>query len=402
MNGAGENVDVITETKHYTLKYRHRGDMWRFDAAGSYSTSASDRPDIDEGLFNTTPATISNLIIRGDDIPSSGGNIPTRYSATNRAGQPVDLYDGANYAIESGNTNQVDWNTQKYNLRGDLSRDFTLGLPFTVKVGGAIDSTQRDQRRYPRVWNFRPNGATDATSRLAGNFDVFDEAMIADYPTLFGERVRWISNRKLFDLFKTQPSWFVEDLAASHQNYVNNSREFIETISAGYLRADTRLINNRLWIVAGFRYERTDNEGSGPLDDITAQYQRAPDGSIVRNAAGQPVLVPGDALALRQLRFVERGSRSKRDYDGWYPSINATYNLSDNLVLRAAFARTVGRPNINFIIPGTTITEPDAASPRITVNNPGLLPWTSTGYDLALESYHIKDGFGSVGVFQKN
>ena len=402
MNGAGENVDVITETKHYTLKYRHRGDVWRFDAAGSYSTSASDRPDIDEGLFNTTPATITNLIIRGDDIPGSGGNIPTRYSATNRAGQPVDLYDGANYSIESGNTNQVDWNTQKYNVRGDLSRDFTLGLPFTLKLGGAIDSTKRDQRRYPRVWSFRPNGAADATSRLAGHFDVFDEAMIADYPTLYGERVRWISNRKLFDLFQAQPSWFVEDPAASHQNYVNNSREFTETISAGYVRADTRLINNRLWIVAGFRYERTDNEGRGPLDDITAQYQRNPDGSFVRNAAGQRVLIPGDALTLRKLRFVERGSHAKRDYDGWYPSVNATYNLSDNLVVRAAFARTVGRPNINFIIPGTTITDPDVASPRITVNNPGLQPWTSTGYDLSLESYHIKDGFGSVGIFQKN
>jgi len=402
MNGSGENVDVQTETKHYTLKYRHRGDVWRFDAAGSYSTSASDRPDIEEGFFNTTPATITNLIIRGDDIPTSGGRIPTRYSATNRANQPVDLYDGANYSITSGNTNQVDWNTQKYNARADVGRDFAAVLPFTLKLGAAMDTMKRDQRRYPRVWNFRPNGATDITSRLAGRFDVFDEAFISDSPTLYGQRVRWISGQKLYDLFQAQPTWFVEDLATSHQNYVNNSREFTETVSAAYLRGDIRLLENRLWIVAGVRYERTDTKGSGPLNDINAQYQRNADGSFVRNAAGQRVFLTGDALALRQLRFQERGAYSKRDYDGFYPSLNLTYNLTENLVVRAAYAHTLGRPNINFIIPGTTITEPDVASPTITVNNSGLMPWTATSYDLSLESYHIKDGFGSVGLFRKS
>ncbi len=402
MNGSGENVDVITETKHYTLKYRHRGDTWRFDAAGSYSTSASDRPDIDEGFFNTTPATITNAILRGDDLQTSGGITPTRFSAATRTGLPVDIYDGANYSIVSGNTNQVDWNTQKYQGRVDLARDFTAGLPFTLKTGVAVDTTKRDQRRYPRVWNFRPNGATDVTSRLAGRFDVFDEAFIADSPTLYGRQVRWISGRKLFDLYKQQPAWFVEDLATTHQNTVNNSREFTETISAAYVRADVRLLSNRLWLATGVRFERTDAKGSGPLNDINAQYQRNPDGSFVRNAAGQRVQITNDVLALRQLRFVDRGAHSKRDYSGYYPSVNATYNLSDNLILRAAFARSLGRPNINFIIPGTTTTDPDVASPTITVNNTGLQPWTATSYDLSLESYHFKDGFGSVGVFKKS
>ncbi len=401
MNGSGENVDVITETKHYTLKYRHRGDVWRLDGAGSYSTSASDRPDIDEGMFNTTPATITNVILRGDNLQTSGGIIPTSYRATSRTGQAVDVYDGANYSITSGNTNQVDWNTQKYNARLDLARDFTFGVPFSVKIGAALDTTKRDQRRYPRVWNFRPNGASDVTSRLAGKFDVFDEAFLADSPTVFGQKVRWISGQKLYQLFQQQPTWFVEDLPTTHQNIVNNSREFTETISAAYVRTDVRLLQNRLWLVAGVRFERTDGKGSGPLNDINAQYQKNQDGSFVRNAAGQKVLIPGDALALRQLRYVDRGAQAERNYSGYYPSLNATYNLTENLILRAAVARSLGRPNINFIIPGTTITDPDVANPTITVNNVGLQPWTATSYDLSLESYQIKDGFGSIGVFQK-
>jgi iron complex outermembrane receptor protein len=406
MNGSGENIDIVTETKHYTLKLRHRGDVWNLDASGYYSTSGSDRDDLDEGMFNITPATISNVIIRGDGIPSSGGAIPTRYSVSDRAGQSVNFYDGANYAITSGTTNAADYNTRNFGGRVDLARDFNAGLRFTLKVGAASDTMQRDQRRTPRTWNFRPNGATDVTSRLAGRFDLFDEAFIADSPTLYGQRVRWISNKKLHGLYRAQPNWFVEDLAASHQSAVNDSREFEETVTAGYFRVDTRLLQNRLWVVAGARYERTDTEGRGPLNDINAQFQRNANGTLVDgnpNQAGiQRVPLSSDPLVLRQLRFVDRGASSKRNYDGWYPSLNASYDVAENLVLRAAFARTLGRPNVNLIIPGTTITEPDVASPRITLNNTGLQPWTATNYDLSLESYQLKGGFGSIGIFRKD
>ena len=403
MNGSGENVEPISQTKLYNLKYRHRGDAWRIDAATFYSTSGTDRPDIDNGYFNTTPATIANAILRGDALQRPGdGIIPTQYSATARTGQPVDVYDGGNYSITSGNTNQVDWNSQKYSFRGDVAREFRSRLPFTLKIGASFDTLQSDQRRYPRTWNFRPNGASDATARLAGNFDVFDEAYNADGPTVYGHKVRWISGKKLYELFQKNPAWFVSDEAQAWQDYANNSRALAERVSAGYVRADLRLFQQRLWLVGGVRFEQTDDQGSGPLNDINAQYQRNPNGTFVRNAAGQRVLITTDALALRKLRYQERAATSDRSYHGYYPSLNASYHLTENLIVRAAAAQTLGRPNLNFIIPGTTISDPDAANPTITVNNVGLKPWSATSYDLSLESYQIKDGFGSIGVFQKD
>jgi len=187
---------------------------------------------------------------------------------------------------------------------------------------------------------------------------------------------------------------------------VNNSREFTEIVSAGYLRADTRFLNNRLWLVGGVRFERTDVQGRGPLNDPTAQYQHNPDGTLVDgnpNLPGiQPVNKPGDALTLRKLRYVERGAFTKSNYSGWYPSFNASFNLTENLILRAACARSLGRPNIGFLIPGVTISDPSVTPQTITVNNPGLKPWSADSFDLALESYQMKDGFGSIGVFRKN
>jgi len=404
MNGSGENVDITTETKHYTLRYRHRGESWRIDAMGAASISSSDRLDIDSGMFNLTPATLTGVVLRGDGIPSSGGTIPTRYSAT-RADQPVDVYDGANYTLGNPTTNQPDWNTHKFNLRLDLARDFTTGIPLTLKVGGAVDSFESDQRRFAKTWNFRPDGSTNAADRLASRFDVFDEAFIADSPTVFGRKVRWISGQKLYQLYRTNPSWFVLDDAQVWQDFVNNSRNLKETITSGYFRADTRLFRNRLWLVAGVRYEHTADQGTGPLNDITAQYQKNRDGTLVDGNPTQPgiqrVPLSNDPLVLRRLRYQERAAKSDRTYDGYYPSLNATLNLTDQLILRAAYAQTIGRPNLNFIIPGTSISEPDVALPTISVNNTGLKPWSATSYDLSLESYHLKDGFGSIGVFRK-
>jgi iron complex outermembrane receptor protein len=71
----------------------------------------------------------------------------------------------------------------------------------------------------------------------------------------------------------------------------------------------------------------------------------------------------------------------KRDYDGYYPSLNASFSVSDQIVVRAAYARTIGRPNIRLVVPSATFTEPTVAAPTITVTNPGLKPWTADSYD---------------------
>ena len=76
----------------------------------------------------------------------------------------------------------------------------------------------------------------------------------------------------------------------------------------------------------------------------------------------------------------------------------------DDLVLRLGYVRTIGRPNLPFIIPGATYSTltPTSTSQTITVINSRLNPWQADKYDVSLESYLIKGGFGSVGVFKKS
>lgn len=400
--GAAVNQLIGTETVHLNFKYAHRGAVWRLEGAGTWSDSRSANEDVDRGHFYTTPSSISSVIIRGDGMGDGGAFIPTNYRAATRTGVPVDLYDGANYSIVTATSAQSRNRTTKTAGRLDAAREFTGLRPFTLKAGLAVDRMDRDLRAFGKTWNFRPNGATDATSRLAGRFDVFDEAFNATAPTLYGQRMRWINARKLYQVYEAHPDWFVLDEALAHQNQVAGSRQLIETISAAYLRADLRLLQNRLWLVAGVRLEQTEDDGQGSLDDPSAQYQKDARGNLVRNAAGQPIFLTNDLVARARLRYVERGLHAARDYRDLYPSLNATYSVSDRLLLRGAYARTIGRPALGLIIPGATFTEPTAASPTITVSNPNLKPWTADNFDLSIESYHLKDGFGSVGVFRKN
>lgn len=400
--GSGTNRETATDTRHLTLRYKHLAEAWRIESSGYVSSNLSILDDIDDGHFDSAPSRIGSIVLRGEGIGEDDALIPVRYSAATRTGAPVDLFDGGNYSILSATSSQFRVTTRRIGGRLDFTREFSVSIPWSVKTGLFVDRQDKDQHTFNRTWSFNPNGLTTDAARQARNFDVFDPNYLPTAPKVFGNPMGWVSLSKLYDLYRAQPSWFVLDEAAAHQSAATNSRELREIISAAYLRADVRLFRSRLWLAGGIRFERTDDEGWGVLNDPAAQYQRDASGRIVLDSRNQPVLITTDALGRARLRYVERGSHAKRDYAGGYPSLNATYNITENLLVRAGVSRTIGRPDLGLIVPGVTFSEPTVSNPTITVNNTGLRPWRADGVDLSIESYQIKGGFGSVGVFQKN
>lgn len=387
--------------RQLNLKYAHRGDLWLIEMNADYSDAHYRVKTDANGYFYTVSSNITNLIIRGDDIPLHG--IARKYTVTNRSGNPVDIFNGENYNINTVNKRFQDGLGKNTSLRLNASRKFHGSIPFTIKTGVAADRVALHRVLVTTPYNFRPNGSSVVADRNAGLFDVFDENFLSSAPpTIYGNEFREISNKKVYDLYLQNPSWFVMNETSAHQNRVTNSFEFKETISAAYVRADTRLFNNRLWLTGGVRFEQTDIKGKGPLNDITRQYKRNPDGSIMKDADNKPINVTTDAVELSKLRYVERGASSSSDYSDLYPSLNTSYRIGESVVFRLAYARTIGRPNVNYLIPGTTITDPDVTNPKITINNPGLKPWTANNYDLSLEVYDIKGGSGAISVFQKD
>ncbi len=405
LSQAGTWEELLTDTGHADFKYRYMGDDWRFDVGASLSASETAFvPQEKLGYFGGSQSvTIPNLVLRVDGLEGTAETpaaLLGRLTATDRSGNPVNFGDPGLYAINTVSArnwrNQVD----KAQMRVDLRRDFRAAIPVTVRLGLAYSTEEQEVADRSRTYAFRP-GSTVAT-RQVHNYNIVDPTFVT--PDVFGQSMQWMSKRKLYDLYRVTPAWFVADEALAHRTRVNTSKALEEKITAGYLRLDTRLLNTRLWLAGGVRYERTEDYGEGPLVDPMAQYRRNADGTLATTPTGALIPITTDPLARDRLIYTERGIRKKTTYDGFFPSLNATFAITNDLLIRGGYARTIGRPNLPFIIPGVSYSTRTAASTTqvITVVNNRLKPWTADNFDVSLESYLFKGGFGSIGVFQKD
>lgn len=395
--GAKVNGKTIQGTLDYTFKR----DDWVIRASGFTSRNLAEQQDISQGFFNRVDLVLGGLVVRGEGLyrgmPNSA--IPLTLSATSAAGTPIDLFNGGLYLLSRVISRPMTTTDAKSGAKLDATRHF--GQLFTLRAGAAYNSQVRDTLHDFKRYDFN---AAAAGGKTAGNFGFVDPAYSATAQNYYtGHQVQWVSLAKVYDLFQAHPEYFTLNESASYSSSIRYSPKLEESITAGYLRADLKLLKDRLWLVGGVRYERTDDKGAGPLQDFEAIYQKDAKGKPVRDANGN--LIPiASGFAATKLLWTYRGQKTRRNYDDFFPSFNATYNISDDLLIRGAYAKSIGRPELQRIIPGTVIADPSAAPQNriITVVNSGLLPWTSDGYDLSLEYYGKKWGVASVGVFQKD
>ncbi|MEY4938710.1 MAG: hypothetical protein RIQ93_445 [Verrucomicrobiota bacterium] len=395
---AGANPNQYRRLINGRISHDYTGDQWKFDWSAGYSEARRDFRDMDEGMFYTAASTLSNVVVSAQGLDGiSRGALP-KLSVQTRTGAAVDPYDVTRFTLNSATSGQMIFKNSLKTGGANVSRSFATKLPLTLKAGVAIEKTERDNVVESKTWNFRPPAAA---GQLVGNYNIVADEYSARRRFDDDIRIKFVSATKLYDVYREHPEYFQLVENTAYSNRVNNSKLLKETISAAYLRADLKALDNRLWLVAGARFERTDDEGYGPLNDIRNTYVRNAAGNIVLTN-GRPTQIVTDALTLAKLQFKERGAFSEKSYDGYYPSINASYNIGEKFVLRAAFARTIGRPDLSFIIPGTSITDPSAAAPTITVTNTGLEPWTSNNYDLTLESYEWRGATLALSGFRKD
>ncbi len=388
------------------ISYRHEGAVWKIDANSSYSNGAWVRNDVNEGFFGGLSATLGSLVVRNEGLGGVGERRVPVVTAVDRQGVPVDVFNGAMLSVTSASSNEQQVDTEAFNAGLNAARALPWVVPVTVKGGVLLDRQFRERSGGSRSWSFNPPGGT--AGRLAANFDLIDEDNSHRwyFTDVKGAKVRprWLSAQKLFALFETNAAWFTLNEATAHTNAVNEATKLTETITAAYVRADARLLENRLWLVTGVRFERTEDDGYGPLNDVWAIYARNPDGTLARNAAGLPVPLTTNAAERARLQYTKYGAHSKTSYDGFYPSLNATYSLAADVIVRAAYARTLGRPNFDLIIPSTTITDPEStgANRTISVVNGRLAPWTADNLDLTVEGYGLKGIVASLSLFRKD
>ncbi len=391
------NFDATTDTRMLSLKYQHRGPTWNIDGQASHSAADRERSSLGKGYFNGVLASILNVNIRGDGIGKGSSIGPETYTITRTNGTLVDPFNANNYTLGTANEEYAMYQTDVTAGRLNVSR--AIGRTLTLKIGGAYNRLDKDDTRPVKNYTFVGRAAGQTAVSL---YDLVDESIDVK---VNGNPVRWISPVKAHDLFVQHPEYFT--LNTTHiQNRAQNSKRMLEDILAGYFRFDLRLLSGRLNFTGGARYEKTDLKGWSMKRDNFAIYQRDATGDLVRTSTGALVPITNNAEARLRLINQERANFESQGYDGLYPSLNANYAITENLVARAAYARTLGRPDVQYVVAGITVpvpTDTNATTARtIFVGNPGLEPWTADSFHLSLDSYHLKGGFGSIGIYRKN
>jgi iron complex outermembrane recepter protein len=225
-------------------------------------------------------------------------------------------------------------------------------------------------------------------------------------PTMWGfPNIPVVSNARLWEYYQANPSQFRADENATYRAAVTPSKRAEEIVSAAFVRFDGSFLDRRLKIVTGVRGEQTNIKAEGPLTDPTRNFQRDASGRILLGANGRPLAIASDPLTISKLTFISRGAKVDKEYLRWFPSVNAGFNVREQLVARAAYYHSIGRPNFNQYAGGITLPDTEAdpsTNNRITVNNAGIKPWTAHTTSVALEYYFAKVGVFSVSAFRRD
>ncbi|WP_439635358.1 TonB-dependent receptor [Oceanicaulis sp.] len=164
---------------------------------------------------------------------------------------------------------------------------------------------------------------------------------------------------------------------ALHEAWIAQGRPITSDRSDNSI-SDDYTIKEEMWGLYGrvvYRADRFNLQAGLRYDDTQADISL-----YARNDALDAI--PNDAA-----QYVPE-NRSN-DYAFWLPSVIGTFDLTEDLILRAAYGRTIGRPNFNQMASQERIGEPDLSNGSISISrgNPDLEPLVSDNFDLSLEYY---------------
>lgn len=401
--------DKMGATTAGNVRYTFDDGTWKAHVGLNHSTSRTWYRATGRGHFAVVNlATVNPVRVSFSDLSP---DLPGTVQVFDNANRPVDIYDINTYRVTTATDNPVDAQDKFQGGDASLRRAFTwLPFPTALQVGGLHRIQTRDIRRNSIAWTYNGvGGNTSAAPFLTQVYRGVDNG--------YGFRdVPYASPHRAWAAFQANPALFSKTPAqlVTEETYrINNSEYIQEKVTTYYFQAEARLLRNRLQVLTGVRYEKTEDHGVGPLYDPGAAFRRDAQGRYLFDAQGRRIRLPeaGAANSMEELLLTrkERAYVADRAYDGYYPSLHLNFNVAENFVARLAYAKTYGRPNFSEIIPNATIAEddqdndddPETRLGSITLRNTGLRPWTADNFDLSLEYYTAQGGVISGGAFLK-
>jgi iron complex outermembrane recepter protein len=372
--GTFDNVDIRSEARfdelrtdftHITLDASHElSDTVRMHALVGYSEADHDNPIQTTLLFDANDISGYSWDYRGDDrLPVlSYGNTDVTDPATWRLSQ-IRLRPQSSLNTFKTGSFEVAWDTSD---------------SLTFKAG-----PQYKKFEFETTSKQRSDGTTKGQEGTIP--DDVAATPIADFSrivTLSGD---------LDAPNGTPRSWLIPDLdrAASlfglydQNNFpvgietaLSNNYSIEEEDLGGFVQADfkTEVFGRPLRGNVGVRYVETDQTSSG-----------------FTFTSGAPLR-----------------TTVNRTYSDTLPSLNLVLEATDSLLIRAAAAKVMVRPNgggqtagLGILAPGASVSI-SGANKTVNAGNPELNPYRAKAYDLAFEWYFAQDSLLSLALFYKD
>lgn len=358
----------------------------------------------------------------------------TRDPSTNITYPNIRYANVQNNPLQFTNGRKSGGKDQFRTFKVDARRTFRTRIPLYLQAGASLRTQIRTLDKDGQTRYYYTGDRTTLGSDIAAlvvptsSFD-FDGAYYQNVPMFNLDALNsyFVNNRHLF----------TEDFIYRYETERAGKRRLQEDVTAGYLMGNVRF--GKLTALIGARYERTQTEGTGPILDIDAgrnaaiadyrnwlvAYNTANGTTYYAVTAGDTgtgnntavpgtILGSGTAAGLYQptnaqllnysIARYAKTTTVNEDYGNVYPSINLKYDLTKDFLLRAGFAKTIGRQNMDYIIPGlnaTTSTAANGVGYYVDLNNTALKPVFYNNYDVSVEYYLPNSGAITAGFFYK-
>jgi iron complex outermembrane recepter protein len=393
-------TDRLNRTYMPTLTWRHEGPIWKAEAGAALSFATNHVRGGEKGFFNVQAAQRTGLTVSFDDIFYLR---PNRITVTDATGALVDPYNLGTYTMASASDQRRNPSDEQVTYYANLRRDFYGRVPFTIKSGLDVRRLTRAYRNHALPYAYvGPDGRANSGDENAARFV---DVGYSQKTVPFGfPKIQWFSPEVTWQIAQANPTWFTADDNSDYRTLMNSSKRAEELISAAYVRGDLQFFERRLKFIGGLRAEQTNIEAHAVLNDPTLNFQRNAAGRPILGPTGRPLMITSNALEIAKLTLIERGARTDKEFLTLFPNLNASFNLRDNLIARAAVYRSIGRPDLGQYASGITLPDTESlpsGTNRIVVSNAGIKPWTADSLNVRLEYYFQGVGQISVGAFRR-
>lgn len=93
---------------------------------------------------------------------------------------------------------------------------------------------------------------------------------------------------------------------------------------------------------------------------------------------------------------------AERSYEDTLPSLNLTFEMTPDFLIRTGVAKVMARPSLGNLTPGGSLDSFNGPPFSYNAGNPGLDPFRATTYDLSFEWYFAEEALFAVSAFYKD